>query len=151
MVEPGVGWRESRCVSLSIACATKADNLGDNALDVLSTSCARRCGRPVKKKTPGVAARCLLENAVCENYFNEPAIVLKVPLSDVPTPFTAAMMAIAMPVAISPYSIAVAPDSFFKNLTIKAFMAALPSVVMPFGTGSSCSGTGTTTVKSKVA
>jgi hypothetical protein len=85
------------------------------------------------------------------NYFREPLIELKVPLSAVPTPFTAAMMAMAMPVAISPYSMAVAPDSFFKNLTIKAFIAALP-----FGCDaleqreSSAAGTSTSTVTSKV-
>ena len=37
------------------------------------------------------------------------AVLLSVVLREVPTAFTAAMMAIAMPVAISPYSMAVAP------------------------------------------
>ena len=35
-----------------------------------------------------------------------------------PTPFTAAMIAIAMPAAIRPYSMAVAPDSSFANRAI---------------------------------
>ncbi|MGF6713113.1 hypothetical protein ABIB77_000316 [Bradyrhizobium sp. i1.14.1] len=85
-----------------------------------------------KENTGRRITRCFPENAVCEIYFSEPAIVLNVPLKFVPTPFTAAMMAMAMPVAISPYSMAVAPDSFCKNLTIKAFIAALPLVVMPW-------------------
>ena len=36
-------------------------------------------------------------------------------LSLVPTPFTAVIMAIAMPAAIKPYSMAVAPDSSFRK------------------------------------
>lgn len=35
-----------------------------------------------------------------------------------PIVLTAAMIAIEMPAAMRPYSIAVAPDSFFKNATI---------------------------------
>lgn len=42
-------------------------------------------------------------------YFNEVLIVVKVLLRVVPKPFTAAMIASAMPAAIRPYSIAVAP------------------------------------------
>lgn len=57
-----------------------------------------------------------------KTYFNEVLMLEKVELSEVPTPLTAAMIAIAMPAAMSPYSIAVAPDSFFKNLTTKDFM-----------------------------
>jgi len=37
-------------------------------------------------------------------------------LSRVPSPFTVEMIAGEMPAAISPYSIAVAPDSSAKNL-----------------------------------
>ena len=70
-----------------------------------------------------VALRTL---SIASDYFSELLTELKVPLSAVPTPFTAAMMAMAIPVAISPYSMAVAPDSSCKNLTIKVFIAALP-------------------------
>jgi hypothetical protein len=48
-------------------------------------------------------------------YFNCVEIEEKVVLSFAPTPFTAVMMAIEMPAAISPYSMAVAPDSSAKN------------------------------------
>jgi hypothetical protein len=37
-------------------------------------------------------------------------------LTDVPSPLTTAMIANAIPAAINPYSIAVAPDSSAKNL-----------------------------------
>ena len=37
-------------------------------------------------------------------------------LTLLPSPFTAAMIASAMPAAIKPYSIAVAPDSSCRNL-----------------------------------
>ena len=41
--------------------------------------------------------------------------VLNVPLRVVPTEFTEAMITIDIPAAIRPYSIAVAPDSSFRN------------------------------------
>jgi hypothetical protein len=52
-------------------------------------------------------------------YFSEVLMATNLLLSLVPTPSTAVMMAIAMPAAISPYSIAVAPDSSaikFRNI-----------------------------------
>ena len=55
-------------------------------------------------------------------YFSEVLIELKLVLSLVPTPCTAVMIAIAIPAAIRPYSIAVAPDSSLKNLETKVFM-----------------------------
>ena len=57
--------------------------------------------------------------------------MVKVPLSAVPRPLTAAMMAMAMPVAIRPYSIAVAPDSFFRKLTISCYIVTLPRFHFP--------------------
>ena len=44
------------------------------------------------------------------DYFSELLMVLKFVLSCVPTPFTAVMIAMAIPAAIKPYSIAVAPE-----------------------------------------
>jgi hypothetical protein len=61
-------------------------------------------------------------------YFNELEMLVKVVLSDVPTPFTAVMIAIAMPAAIRPYSMAVAPDSSLKNFEMSDFMAGSTSV-----------------------
>jgi hypothetical protein len=49
------------------------------------------------------------------NYFSDELIVSKLVLSLVPRPFTAVMIAIAIPAAIRPYSMAVAPDSSLKN------------------------------------
>ena len=46
----------------------------------------------------------------------------KVVLNELPTPLTAVMMAMAMPAAIRPYSMAVAPDSFFRNDEMSDFM-----------------------------
>src|SRR5258705_10790738 len=43
------------------------------------------------------------------------AAALKFEFKPVPTACTAAMMTIAMPAAIRPYSMAVAPESFFKK------------------------------------
>jgi hypothetical protein len=49
-------------------------------------------------------------------YFSDVLIEVNLVLSFVPSPFTTAIMAREMPAAISPYSIAVAPDSSAKNL-----------------------------------
>ena len=78
-------------------------------------------------KSTGRQERPVPENAEKPlSYFKEVLMVVKFVLSWLPTPFTAAMIAIAMPAAIKPYSIAVAPDSSFKNLTTKAFIVDLP-------------------------
>ena len=51
-------------------------------------------------------------------YFSDVLIVPKFVFSLVPTPWTAAMIAMAIPAAISPYSMAVAPDSSLRNRLI---------------------------------
>ena len=50
-------------------------------------------------------------------------MVLKFVDSWLPRPFTAVMIAIAIPAAIKPYSMAVAPDSSLKNDLMIDFMA----------------------------
>jgi hypothetical protein len=57
------------------------------------------------------------------DYFNELLIEVNFVLSLVPSPFTVAMMGSAIPAAISPYSMAVAPDSSERNLR-NVFVAA---------------------------
>ena len=52
----------------------------------------------------------LLEKETGRNYLSEVLIDVNLSLSEVPRPFTTAMIASAIPAAISPYSIAVAPD-----------------------------------------
>jgi hypothetical protein len=49
-------------------------------------------------------------------YFSDVLITVNFVLSAEPTPLTAVMIAIAMPAAIRPYSMAVAPVSSFRNL-----------------------------------
>ena len=49
-------------------------------------------------------------------YFNDVLIEENLELSFTPIPFTTAIMASAIPAAIKPYSIAVAPDSSARNL-----------------------------------
>src|SRR5215216_7624252 len=74
-----------------------------------------RANRGPKRKRPG-AWRARSRNAPeMGRYFSELLMVLKFADSWVPTPFTAVMIAIAMPAAIRPYSMAVAPDSSLKN------------------------------------
>ena len=51
-------------------------------------------------------------------------IVLKLVFIWVPTPCTAVMIAMAMPAAISPYSMAVAPDSSARNFWKTIFNSA---------------------------
>ena len=55
----------------------------------------------------GLIFRCGVRK---KDYFSDELIPLKVPLRVVPKPFTATMIAIEIPAAIRPYSIAVAPD-----------------------------------------
>jgi hypothetical protein len=62
--------------------------------------------------------------AECSGYFNDVLIVVKLLLSWVPTPCTAVMIAMAIPAAIRPYSIAVAPDSSLKNVKMRDFMGS---------------------------
>jgi hypothetical protein len=56
--------------------------------------------------------RCQQQNI----YFNEVLIELNMVFRLLPSPLTTAMIASAIPAAISPYSMAVAPDSSFQNL-----------------------------------
>ena len=58
------------------------------------------------------------------NYFSELLIEVNFSLRFVPTPLTTAMMASAMPAAIRPYSIAVAPDSSDKKFNKVRFNSA---------------------------
>ena len=58
--------------------------------------------------------------------------VLSVPKlldSLLPTPFTAVIIATAIPAAIRPYSIAVAPASFLMNFKMRDFTVMLQSVL----------------------
>jgi hypothetical protein len=55
-------------------------------------------------------------------YFNEPSIEVNLVFSFVPRPFTTAMIASAIPAAINPYSIAVAPDWSAQNLRANVTM-----------------------------
>jgi hypothetical protein len=57
-------------------------------------------------------------------YFNELLIDVNWPFRLVPRPFTTAMIASAIPAAIKPYSIAVAPDSSDKNFKKLRFTCA---------------------------
>jgi len=50
-----------------------------------------------------------------ECYFSCVEMLPKLVFSLVPMPFTAAIIATEMPAAMRPYSMAVAPDSFFQN------------------------------------
>jgi hypothetical protein len=59
-----------------------------------------------------------------ERYFRELLIDVNSVLRLVPRPLTTAMMASAMPAAIRPYSIAVAPDSSDKKLNNIRFNTA---------------------------
>ena len=59
-----------------------------------------------------------------ETYFNEPLILVNWVLRFDPRPLTTAMMASAIPAAIRPYSIAVAPDSLEKKFNKVRFNTA---------------------------
>src|SRR5438105_10767400 len=69
-----------------------------------------RCPTPVSCRI-GCVGGPLQKGPGGKDYFNEVLTVVNVVLNVVPRPFTAAMIASAMPAAIRPYSIAVAPAS----------------------------------------
>ena len=83
---------------------------------------------PPHMKGPGACARSLRTPWLFD-YFNEVLTEPKTELTLVPRPFTAAMIAIAIPAAMRPYSIAVAPDSSLKNVESIAFMGLLPCLL----------------------
>ena len=62
------------------------------------------------------------------DYFSELLTDVNTPLRLVPRPFTAAMIAIEIPAAMSPYSMAVAPVSSRQSRKTKFFIV-LPSNV----------------------
>jgi hypothetical protein len=104
--------------------------------DILGMATARACGYPVeapardppRKRTRRVSTRSLSENAVIWfDYFRELLTVVILVLIAVPTPFTAPMIAIAMPAAINAYSMAVAADSSLKNAESTTLMTLRPA------------------------
>jgi hypothetical protein len=84
-------------------------------------------------KGPGAYARSLRTPCLFD-YFNEELTEVRVDPIPVPMPFTAAMIATAIPTAMRPYSMAVAPDSSLKNVESIAFMWFLPRLTST-GTG----------------
>src|SRR5436190_20072154 len=68
-----------------------------------------------KKKPPSRAASRYVRCLTAEAYLSWVEMPLNVPLSVVPIAFTLAIITIEIPAAIRPYSIAVAPDSSFRN------------------------------------
>jgi hypothetical protein len=73
------------------------------------TACRRSTTHALRKRARPVYY--LIEVEIDENWV----------FSFVPNPFTTAMMASAMPAAIRPYSIAVAPDSSERNFVMYCF------------------------------
>jgi hypothetical protein len=71
-------------------------------------------------RSAGPKPRAALSNA----YFSELLTELNMVFRLLPRPLTAARMAIEMPAAIRPYSIAVAPDSSDKNFKRAFFKPA---------------------------
>src|SRR3954453_15324141 len=76
-----------------------------------------------KTKETGRLARPVPNGPRNGRYFSELLMVSKFVLSLLPRPFTAVMIAIAIPAAIQPYSMAVAPDSSLKNDLMTDFIA----------------------------
>ena len=77
---------------------------------------------PLSHDRRGIPRRSPSGIRFCPAYFRLVEMVLKLVDSLVPTPCTAAMIARAMPAAIRPYSIAVAPDSSFTKRATSFFI-----------------------------
>ncbi len=93
-----------------------------------------RIGAPLTLQTKSLAGRksggakvhgvATLPEKETETYFSELLTEVNLSFRFDPRPLTAAMMASAIPAAISPYSIAVAPDSSDKKLNKVRFNTA---------------------------
>jgi len=67
-------------------------------------------------RPPTEAASLLLIRRMV-SYLSAVEMLVNLAFNCVPRPLTTAMIAMEMPAAIRPYSMAVAPDSFFRNAT----------------------------------
>jgi hypothetical protein len=76
------------------------------------------------RRGPGLVKFSCLPEKETETYFSEPLIEVNLSLRLVPIPLTTAMIASAIPAAIRPYSIAVAPDSSDRKLNKVRFNTA---------------------------
>jgi hypothetical protein len=86
---------------------------------------SERLSKRAHKKRPGVAKQPRPVALEAFSYFRELLMEVYLLLRLVPRPFTTATIAIEMPAAISPYSIAVAPDSSRQNFRINSFIVLL--------------------------
>jgi hypothetical protein len=87
-----------------------------NASSEMKTMQERGNWRQIEfKPSPVIGSRCPRLRKGMPRYFSEVLIELNVVFRVEPRPLTAAMIASAIPAAISPYSIAVAPHSSFQN------------------------------------
>jgi hypothetical protein len=76
-----------------------------------------------KQHAPVMSVKTYTGNAEHQPaYFSDVLIAVNFVLRAEPTPLTAVLIATAMPAAINPYSIAVAPVSSFRNLIIVRMM-----------------------------
>lgn len=86
--------------------------------------------KTVRQETGGKPIRAAAGNRIAlpppekgiRRYFSESLIEVNLVFRLVPRPLTTAMIASEMPAAISPYSMAVAPDSSFQNFKTERFM-----------------------------
>ena len=76
-------------------------------------------------------SQLLREKETGRNHFNEVLIEVNLSLRVLPKPFTTAMIARAIPAAIRPYSIAVAPDWSERKFNKVHFKLASSGVELP--------------------
>src|ERR1700744_2815754 len=81
---------------------------------------------PAAKKPVRNAARAKKPDRAQRRYFSDVLIVVNLALRVLPMPLTAVMITMLRPTAIRQYSIAVAPDSSFRNREINCSIQKLP-------------------------
>jgi hypothetical protein len=99
---------------LEITNAIEADHAGRVEVGTINRRFRDACGS-YEEYSAAVKAATRLMGLSKLDYFSELLIAVYFVLRFVPRPLTTAMMASAIPAAIKPYSIAVAPDSSDKN------------------------------------
>ena len=106
-------------VTVDIHCVTTWSKLDTHWRGVSIDTLLEAAGlsEPPEKKRSRRRRRLPLHWPDGSGYWSWSETVLNSELSEVPSALTAAMIAIEIPAAIRPYSIAVAPSSFLKNAT----------------------------------
>ena len=124
MLEPSIVSGSASAAEEPARQASVAPRIKTRRLNALSATCANRLLRdPYSTLVPAAVHKLALY------YLSAVDTLVNVVFKLDPTPATATIMAIEIPAAMSPYSIAVAPVSLHKNCLMNALIWPAASVI----------------------